>query len=79
MTDRAIKGVGILMGQIMTDVNEEEKSTSTETAVADPELLVKHPLENRWSLWYFKNDRSRDWSDNLKLVSTFGFVEDFWA
>lgn len=46
---------------------------------SDPELLIKHPLENKWALWYFKNDRAKDWSENLKLVATFGFVEDFWA
>lgn len=33
----------------------------------------------RWALWFFKNDRSRAWQDNLKLVTTFDTVEDFWA
>ena len=45
----------------------------------DPELLVKHPLENKWALWYFKNDRAKSWSDNLQHVATFQFVEDFWS
>ena len=62
--------------QVAVMGSEEE----TEGAqAADPELLVKHPLENKWALWYFKNDRSRDWSENLKLVASFEFVEDFWA
>lgn len=47
--------------------------------IADPELLVKHPLQNKWALWYFKNDKSKDWAANLKLVTAFDTVEDFWA
>ncbi|XP_053422202.1 eukaryotic translation initiation factor 4E type 1B [Nycticebus coucang] len=38
-----------------------------------------HPLQNRWALWFFKNDRSRAWQDNLHLVTKFDTVEDFWA
>ncbi|XP_050999237.1 eukaryotic translation initiation factor 4E type 1B [Acomys russatus] len=42
-----------------------------------PEEL--HPLQYRWVLWFFKNDRSRAWQDNLQLVTKFNTVEDFWA
>lgn len=50
----------------------------------DPSLvampaMAKHPLESSWTLWYFKNDKSVDWEDNLVQVNTFGTVEDFWA
>ncbi|XP_004587630.2 eukaryotic translation initiation factor 4E type 1B [Ochotona princeps] len=38
-----------------------------------------HPLQNRWALWFFKNDRSRAWHDNLQLVTKVDTVEDFWA
>ncbi|XP_013365096.1 PREDICTED: eukaryotic translation initiation factor 4E type 1B isoform X2 [Chinchilla lanigera] len=41
--------------------------------------LELHPLQNRWALWFFKNDRSRAWHDNLQLVTKFDTVEDFWA
>ncbi|XP_021094784.1 eukaryotic translation initiation factor 4E type 1B isoform X2 [Heterocephalus glaber] len=41
--------------------------------------LELHPLQNRWALWFFKNDRSRAWQDNLHLVTKFDTVEDFWA
>ena len=47
--------------------------------VPDPELLIKHPLHNRWALWYFKNDKTKDWISNLKLITAFDTVEDFWA
>ncbi|XP_008845577.1 eukaryotic translation initiation factor 4E type 1B [Nannospalax galili] len=41
--------------------------------------LDLHPLQYRWALWFFKNDRSRAWQDNLHLVAKVNTVEDFWA
>ncbi|XP_057234507.1 eukaryotic translation initiation factor 4E type 1B isoform X1 [Malurus melanocephalus] len=43
------------------------------------EILGKHPLQNRWALWFFKNDKSKMWQANLRLVTKFSTVEDFWA
>ena len=40
---------------------------------------VKHPLQNSWTLWYYKNDRSKSWEENLREVVTFSTIEDFWA
>jgi translation initiation factor 4E len=45
----------------------------------DPEPLVKHPLQNRWTLWWFANDGGRDWEKMQKPVCSFGYVEDFWS
>ncbi|KAH7724872.1 translation initiation factor 4E [Aphelenchoides avenae] len=38
-----------------------------------------HPLQHRWTLWYLKGDRNKDWEDCLKQVSSFDTVEGFWA
>ena len=43
------------------------------------ELMVKHPLQNRWSLWFFKNDKAKNWAANLRQITTFDSVEDFWS
>ena len=40
---------------------------------------IKHSLQSRWALWYFKNDKSKTWQGNLRLISKFDTVEDFWA
>ena len=29
---------------------------------------------NRWVLWYYKSDKSRDWMDNLKQIVSFDTV-----
>jgi len=67
----------------MSDGSISPQSRELSPAAAeytDPEIgLPKHPLQNDWTLWYFKNDRSKNWEDNLKRVITFSTVEDFWA
>uniref|UniRef100_A0A673MZ58 Eukaryotic translation initiation factor 4E-1B-like n=1 Tax=Sinocyclocheilus rhinocerous TaxID=307959 RepID=A0A673MZ58_9TELE len=39
---------------------------------------MKHPLQNRWGLWFYKNDKSKMWQDNLRLITKFDTAEDFW-
>ena len=36
---------------------------------------AKHPLENRWSMWYYKNDKAKDWSSNLRFLASCDTVE----
>lgn len=40
---------------------------------------TKYPLENSWSFWFFKNDKNKEWKDNLVYITSVEFVEDFWA
>ena len=64
------------------DIEEPQTDTLSVVAapvVAGPEQYVKHPLQNRWALWYFKNDKAKSWTENLRLISKFDTVEDFWA
>ncbi|XP_027723103.1 eukaryotic translation initiation factor 4E type 1B isoform X3 [Vombatus ursinus] len=63
---------------LQTEVQMLEESP-TRGKLSLGEGLEKHPLENRWALWFFKNDRNRAWRDNLHLLTKFDTVEDFWA
>uniref|UniRef100_A0A667I0U1 Eukaryotic translation initiation factor 4E n=1 Tax=Lynx canadensis TaxID=61383 RepID=A0A667I0U1_LYNCA len=56
----------------------EEEKTESNQEVANPEHCIKLPLQNRWALWFFKNDKSKTWQANLWLISKFDTVEDFW-
>jgi len=51
------------------------------TVFADPSnFSIKHPLQNKWSLWY-DNPRKKTqdtWGSHLKKVADFDTVEDFW-
>jgi len=60
-------------------VSDQSPSKSLSNDGLPAELLVKHPLQSRWVLWYLKADRNKDWEDCLKEVTTFDTVEDFWA
>jgi translation initiation factor 4E len=64
------------------DPKDNDKEQAPEDQAAgdlSPELLIKHPLQNKWALWFFKNDKSKDWAANLKQITAFDTVEDFWA
>ncbi|XP_078366339.1 eukaryotic translation initiation factor 4E-1A-like isoform X2 [Oculina patagonica] len=61
---------------------EQEKpkdgQSAEDGAVATPQY-IKHPLQNKWALWFFKNDKAKSWKANLRLVTSFDTVEDFWG
>ncbi|KAF8387188.1 hypothetical protein PRIPAC_76330, partial [Pristionchus pacificus] len=43
------------------------------------EMLIRHPLQFRWTLRYLKADRHKEWEDCLKCVSLFATVVDSYA
>jgi len=56
-------------------VLEQQGGGSTE----DLEGASKHMLQNQWKFWYFENNKEKSWEDNLRVVSPFSSVEDFWS
>merc|ERR1711884_757869 len=61
------------MGDVIEEVEEGEDG------LGSPELMIKHPLQNSWTLWFFKNDKTKQWEENQREIITFTTVEDFWA
>ena len=61
------------------DRMESNKSKSKEVAKVNPELLIKHPLQSTWTLWFFKMEANRSWEDSQMEIASFSTVEDFWA
>ncbi|XP_019851087.1 PREDICTED: uncharacterized protein LOC100637079 [Amphimedon queenslandica] len=41
--------------------------------------LERHPLQNKWVLWYLKNDKQKEWKDNLRKIICIDTVEEFWS
>ncbi|XP_045446055.1 eukaryotic translation initiation factor 4E1-like [Melitaea cinxia] len=69
----------------MAGINAEEVegsagADSKANAVTEvpPEFLIKHPLQNTWSLWFYDNDRTKSWEENQIELTSFDTVEDFW-
>ena len=52
---------------------------SVPSVSVSPEKVIKHPLQNAWTLWFFKNDKSRSWEENQRQVMTVDTIEDFWS
>jgi len=66
--------------EIQKDENAHE--TNEESNSNNPsDFAVKHPLQNRWALWYDNppsKTSQQSWADSLKKVVAFDTVEDFW-
>merc|ERR1719394_2456458 len=39
---------------------------------------TKHPLQNSWTWWFFKEEKNKDWIECYQKVASFNTVEDFW-
>jgi translation initiation factor 4E len=65
-------------------VEESETSNgATTTTIVETEVEElegqKHQLQNKWKFWYFENNKEKSWEENLRVVSEFWTVEDFWS
>ncbi|XP_043274104.1 eukaryotic translation initiation factor 4E-1A-like isoform X3 [Venturia canescens] len=60
---------------------EIEKTEQEATSVEEypPELLIKHPLQNTWTLWYYETDRNKSWKESQREIISFDTAEDFWS
>ena len=61
------------------ELADKMENVGLSTEVTDPEKIIKHPLQNAWTLWFFKNDKSRTWEENQRPIITVTTVEDFWS
>jgi translation initiation factor 4E len=55
-----------------------EPSDDSEKGAEPTDLLIKHPLQNEWTLYYYTGEK-KNWGDNMKEVVSFHTVEDFWS
>lgn len=44
-----------------------------------PERIMKHPLQDQWTLWYLEHKKGMDWENMQHKVTSFSTVEDFWS
>ncbi|KAH8174642.1 eukaryotic initiation factor 4E domain-containing protein [Sarocladium implicatum] len=64
------------------DDAEAKDSATPVTVFHDKDNFnVKHPLQNKWTLWFTKppSGKGDNWYDLLKEVITFDSVEEFWG
>ncbi|XP_005993443.2 eukaryotic translation initiation factor 4E-1A [Latimeria chalumnae] len=58
---------------------KEKSKIATQQDMSMPTRYMKHPLQSRWALWFYKNVKSKTWHANVRLITKFDTVEDFWA
>ncbi|OXU25695.1 hypothetical protein TSAR_012614 [Trichomalopsis sarcophagae] len=57
---------------------EKKEQETTNLEEFPPELLIKHPLQNTWTLWYYEQDKNKSWEESQREVTSFDTAEDFW-
>ncbi|CAI5756288.1 unnamed protein product [Candida verbasci] len=70
------------MSEDLTTKTEELSLENNKTVFDSKENFnSKHPLNNKWTLWYTKpqTNKSEQWHELLKPVITFASVEEFWG
>lgn len=72
--------LGDLIDRMETSkIASKEAIPDGEVGIGGPDRYIKHPLQNAWTLWFFKNDKSRTWEENQRPIITVTTVEDFWS
>lgn len=61
------------------EIARKEQQGVIDFAEFPPEVLIKHPLQHTWTLWYYEPDKNRNWEDNQRDITSFDTVEDFWS
>ena len=57
--------------------NKQQQHQQHLDLINDPN--IKYPLENNWSFWFYKGEKTKSWKENVKFITNVGYVEDFWA
>lgn len=63
----------------MENENERGESVDPQEEIDSIDYTIKHPLQHCWTLWYYENDRSQNWTVNQKEIASIDTVEDFWS
>jgi translation initiation factor 4E len=56
-----------------------EKSAADNEAQILREPIGRYLLESSWSFWFYKSNPSGEWTENLILLCTVKYVEEFWS
>jgi translation initiation factor 4E len=63
----------------ISEKNSKNNQSDYKTDDIKDSVSGKHILQDKWSFWFYKCDKSRDWKDNLLHITDICTVEDFWA
>lgn len=64
--------------------NELKSTPATEpdpvpVAIEPTYCNIKHPLNQKWTLWYYLPEKDKDWERCQHKIHSIEYVEDFWS
>lgn len=61
--------------------NDQKSSAKSalQTSSGQSTPYIKHPLQSKWTLWYYTPDKNKHWEECQHKIATFDSVEDFWG
>jgi len=83
--EAASSSAGSPKGQTADDDGTEQAdrgAIASSTSVAASQVVAKHDLQHRWSLWVHQRpgaQKTGAWGDSQRVVHDFGTAEDFWC
>lgn len=60
------------------EIDRKQNTEVANTGEFPPEYLIKHPLQNTWTLWYYEPDKNKSWEESQREITSFDTAEDFW-
>ncbi|KPM06500.1 eukaryotic translation initiation factor 4E-like protein [Sarcoptes scabiei] len=63
---------------VENDEQSQQIASTSRSSSLVSEIQTKHPLQNTWELWYYKNI-SLNFEQNLFKITSVDTVEDFWG
>ena len=60
--------------------HSQNKTNASSKDLVSPldDVNIKFPLQDSWSFWFYKNEKTKSWKENVKFITNVDFVEDFW-
>lgn len=62
-----------------TTITATTAPSSTSLPMLENNVPVKHPLNSKWTLWYYLPEKNKDWGACQHQIHTVNTVEDFWS
>lgn len=76
-----IEQTTVIVEQLPTDAPTPAPTPIPSTPDANKaiDFAIKHPLNSKWTLWYYLPEKSADWEKCQHRIHKVDTVEDFWS
>lgn len=65
--------------EIKNQPDNHEIASAVVVPVQSVPKVMKHPLNSKWTLYYYRPDKNRDWNECQHKIHVINTVEEFWS